>query len=64
MLDFRDNEKKQLKMADWRPFWILFGFTFPFIFVVQLFCSFFSHVYVTKLLIFKMAAKRLFAPKR
>ena len=21
--DFRDNEKKQLRAADWRPFWIL-----------------------------------------
>ena len=23
MQDFRDNAKKQLKMADWRLFWIL-----------------------------------------
>ena len=23
MQDFRDNEEKTIKMADWRPFWIL-----------------------------------------
>ena len=59
-------------MADWRPFWILlvrnlawaiivWDVPFHFIFMVQLFCIFLSHLNITKLLKFKMAAKRHFS---
>ena len=58
-------------MADWRPFWIslvrnlslviiVCDFSFCYIFMVQLFCIFFSHLNITKLLKFKMVAKRPF----
>ena len=74
MQDFRDNEKKQLKMAASLPFWILFPqslswviivwyLTFSYIFMVQLIYNMFlNHANITRLLKFKMAWK-CFLPK-
>ena len=66
-----ERMRKQIEMADWRPFWILLvrnlslviivcDFPFCFIFMVQLFCIFWGFLNITKLLKFKMAAKRPF----
>ena len=63
--------RKQNWNGDWRPFWILLvrnlslviivcDLPFCFIFMVQLFCIFWSLLNNTKLLKFKMAAKRPF----
>ena len=78
MQDFRDNEKKQLKLTTKRPFWILFlrnllwvilvwVLTFSSKRMVQLFCFVFELRKYDKITQiqngYKIAILKLFAPK-
>ena len=69
MQDFRNNGKKQLKMVDWRIFWILsvkFVMGYPcgrpyillYLHGAAILLFFWSYINITKL--FKIAAKRSF----